>query len=127
MGHNIIEHDLGDATEPADLDALISFEPDRLRPGDTRGPAAGHENELLAAVMELVAAVRRETGCVAFDAVESYEQPGRSHLVETYDDVDAFRTHLDTPHVQQFFTSLWTHSRSSPSDLTQLTQPTRLA
>ncbi len=82
----------------------------------------GHEDELRAAVIELTAAVRREPGCVTFDAFEWIEQPGRFHLHEIYGDADAFRTHLDTPHVLQFFAALQAHSSTTANDLIQLVQ-----
>ena len=82
---------------------------------------AGHEDELRAAVLDLTAAVRGEPGCVTFEAFEVREQPGRFHLYEIYHDTEAFRAHLSTPHIHEFFAALQSHGTSTTTHLTQLT------
>lgn len=82
----------------------------------------GHEDALAAAVSTLAAAVRAEPGCREFRAFRSIDDPGEFQLYEIYDDVDAFRVHLTTPHVAHFFTELAEHSTADAGALTQLVE-----
>lgn len=83
---------------------------------------AGHAPELGAAVQELVAAVRREPGCLTFVPYQDLGTDGRFYLYEIYRDVDAFKDHLQTAHVRKFFEALAQHSTTTAQNLTQLAE-----
>jgi quinol monooxygenase YgiN len=46
--------------------------------------------------------VRVETGCLVLYAVSEKENPGRVIVFEIYQDEDAYKTHVQTPHFQKF-------------------------
>ena len=47
-------------------------------------------------------AVRVEPGCRGFSAVFEKENPTRVRLFEIYENADAFKTHLETPHFKKY-------------------------
>ena len=73
-------------------------------------------------IAELVRAVRREPGCVAFTAYEARDTPGRFYLYEVYADGAAFATHLQTDHVHTFIAAIPDLSTSDPGSLIQLNE-----
>jgi len=80
----------------------------------------GHEAQLAAAIMTLTTAVRREQGCLEFRPFQDVANHGVFYLYEIYADTDAFRAHLATGHVAQFFTELARHSTTDAKALVQL-------
>src|SRR5262245_66540776 len=48
------------------------------------------------------AAVRVEPGCRSFSAVFEKDNPTRVRLFEIYDNADAFKAHLETPHFKKY-------------------------
>jgi quinol monooxygenase YgiN len=82
----------------------------------------GHEWQLAAAIATLTTAVRRERGCREFRSFRDVENPGVFYLYEIYADTDAFRAHLATGHVAQFFTELAQHSTADARALVQLVE-----
>ena len=73
-------------------------------------------------IVELVRAVRREPGCVAFTAYEARDTPGRFYLYEVYTDAAAFATHLQTEHVHTFISTIPDLSTGGPGSLIQLNE-----
>ena len=47
-------------------------------------------------------AVRVEPGCRAFSAVFDKDNPTRVRLFEIYENADAFKAHLETPHFKKY-------------------------
>jgi quinol monooxygenase YgiN len=47
-------------------------------------------------------AVRVEPGCKSFNAVFEKENPTLVRLFEVYENADAFRAHLETPHFKKY-------------------------
>jgi quinol monooxygenase YgiN len=47
-------------------------------------------------------AVRVEPGCRGFNAVFEKDNPTRVRLFEIYENVDAFKDHLETPHFKKY-------------------------
>ena len=47
-------------------------------------------------------AVRAEPGCLGFSAVFEKDNPTRVRLFEIYENVDAFKAHLETPHFKKY-------------------------
>jgi quinol monooxygenase YgiN len=47
-------------------------------------------------------AVRVEPGCKSFNAVFEKENPTHVRLFEVYENADAFRAHLETPHFKKY-------------------------
>jgi quinol monooxygenase YgiN len=47
-------------------------------------------------------AVRVEPGCWGFNAVFEKDNPTRLRLFEIYENVDAFKAHLETPHFKKY-------------------------
>jgi quinol monooxygenase YgiN len=47
-------------------------------------------------------AVRVEPGCKSFNAVFEKDNPTRVRLLEVYENADAFKTHLETPHFKKY-------------------------
>jgi quinol monooxygenase YgiN len=47
-------------------------------------------------------AVRVEPGCLGFSAVFEKDNPTRVRLFEIYENVDAFKAHLETPHFKKY-------------------------
>ena len=47
-------------------------------------------------------AVRVEPGCKSFNAVFEKENPTRVRLFEVYENADAFKAHLETPHFKKY-------------------------
>ena len=47
-------------------------------------------------------AVRVEPGCRAFSAVVEKDNPTRVRLFEIYENADAFKAHLETPHFKKY-------------------------
>ena len=47
-------------------------------------------------------AVRVEPGCKSFNAVFEKESPTRVRLFEVYENADAFKAHLETPHFKKY-------------------------
>lgn len=84
--------------------------------------APGHETRLATAIATLAAAVRREPGCTEFRAFRDAANPCVFYLYEIYDDTDAFRAHLRTGHVADFFAELALHSTTDAKALTQLVE-----
>ena len=82
----------------------------------------GHEEQLAAAITTLTGSVRREPGCLEFRSFRDFANPGVFHLYEIYADTDAFRAHLATGHVADFFTELARHSTSDAGALVQLVE-----
>ena len=82
----------------------------------------GHTRELRAAIEELAAAVRREPGCLTFVPYQDLGTDGRFHLYEIYQDLDAFKDHLQTAHVRKFFDALARHSTTTAQNLIQLAE-----
>lgn len=82
----------------------------------------GHEDQLAAAITSLMTAVRGEPGCREFRSFRSAPEPGTFYLYEIYADTQAFRDHLTTDHVAQFFTELAQHSTSDAEALVQLVE-----
>lgn len=80
----------------------------------------GHEDRLAAAIRVLTEAVRGEPGCREFRSFRAFSDPGVFYLYEIYDDTDAFRAHLTTAHVAQFFTELEQHAATDVRALAQL-------
>lgn len=80
------------------------------------GAEAEGETELV----RLAELSRAEAGCLAYDV---YRVVGASHMLvlfERWTDEDAWRTHLETPHVQtlrgEFFTSVPPGTRLEPAE-----------
>lgn len=84
--------------------------------------AGGHEQQLAAAIATLTTAVRAEPGCLEFRSFREVANPGIFHLYEIYADTEAFRTHLTTDHVAQFFGELSQHSTTDAGALVQLVE-----
>ena len=82
----------------------------------------GLTEEFRAAIIELVAAVRREPRCVTFTAYEARDIPGRFYLYEIYTSSAAFETHLATDHVHKFMASIPELSMGGPGNLVQLNE-----
>lgn len=80
----------------------------------------GMADQLRQSIAELVAHVRREPGCLAFNAYQARDTAGRFYLYEIYADAAAFRAHLQTDHVHRFITSLPHLSTGGPASLIQL-------
>jgi quinol monooxygenase YgiN len=55
-----------------------------------------------AAKLHLQAALATEPGILALHAVTLKDEPTRVRVLEVYADVEAYRTHLETPHFKQF-------------------------
>jgi len=47
-------------------------------------------------------AVRAEPGCLAFNAVFEQDNPTRVRLFEIYENVDAFKAHMETAHFKKY-------------------------
>src|SRR5262249_51544397 len=47
-------------------------------------------------------AVRVDPGCLRFSAVFEKDNPTRVRLFEIYENVDAFKAHLETPHFKKY-------------------------
>jgi quinol monooxygenase YgiN len=47
-------------------------------------------------------AVRIEAGCLGFSAVFEKDNPTRVRLFEIYENADAFKAHLETPHFTKY-------------------------
>lgn len=47
-------------------------------------------------------AVRVEPGCRGFNAVFEKDNPARVRLFEIYENADAFKAHLETPHFKKY-------------------------
>jgi quinol monooxygenase YgiN len=47
-------------------------------------------------------AVRAEPGCLSFNAVFEKDNPTRVRLFEIYQNEDAFKAHLETPHFKKY-------------------------
>jgi quinol monooxygenase YgiN len=47
-------------------------------------------------------AVRVEPGCLGFNAIFEKDNPTRVRLFEIYENVDAFKAHLETPHFKKY-------------------------
>lgn len=69
--------------------AILDAKPDRI-------------DDLRQLVADLADQVRREPGCLAFVPYQEHGSARRFYLYEVYRDLDAFRTHLRTSHVQHF-------------------------
>ena len=82
----------------------------------------GHEDQLVAAIATLTAAVRREPGCLEFRPFRDVADPRVFYLYEIYADADAFQAHLTTDHVTHFFTELAQHSTADARALVQLVE-----
>jgi len=63
----------------------------------------GHEADLLQALSEVVRQTRREPGNIHFDLYRGAEQPALFIIEESWQDAAALHTHVQTPHVQRFF------------------------
>src|SRR5438128_11017053 len=61
------------------------------------------------------ASVRVEPGCLVLYAVPEKENPGRVRVFEIYRDADAYKAHIQTPHLRGFGPRQTTWS--SPGDL----------
>jgi quinol monooxygenase YgiN len=94
----------------ATQDAAVSRY-DRV-PGDAYAVVAevrakpGKENELRAATLPLVAAVRREPNNLLYFLHEDREVPGRFVFYEIFATRADFEAHNATPHVQAWFATL---------------------
>ena len=73
-------------------------------------------------ITELARAVRREPGCITFNAYEARDTPGRFYLYEIYTDAAAFSTHLNTSHVHSFISAIPELSTGGPASLIQLNE-----
>ena len=82
----------------------------------------GLEEAFRERIVELVRAVRREPGCIAFTAYEARDTPGRFYLYEVYTDAAAFATHLQTEHVHTFISAIPDLSTGGPDSLIQLNE-----
>jgi quinol monooxygenase YgiN len=60
----------------------------------------------------MMAETRREAGCRVYEIMRSLETPGRLHLYEEWDSLEALEAHFGTPHMQ-----VW---RQGIADLTVL-------
>ena len=112
---------------PAAHHQLTPTVPDGLPPGQRPMIAMiraipGHEPQLSTAISTLAAAVRAEPGCLEFRPFHDATDPGVFYLYEIYADIDAFRTHLDTRYVAQFFTQAAQHTTSNARALVQLVE-----
>jgi quinol monooxygenase YgiN len=59
-----------------------------------------------AAIKERVeTAVRVEPGVLALYAASDQDRPAHIRVFEIYDDADAYKTHLETPHFKKFRTT----------------------
>ena len=75
-----------------------------------------------AAIIELVAEVRKEAGCLTFVPYESLGEPGHFYLYEVYSDLAAFQDHLATDHVSRFINTISTLSAKWPAYPIQLNE-----
>jgi len=66
----------------------------------------GKENELRAATLPLVAAVRREPNNLLYFLHEDRETPGHFIFYEVFASLSDFEAHNVTPHVQSWFAKL---------------------
>ena len=82
----------------------------------------GLEGTFRERIVELVRAVRREPGCLAFTAYEARDTPGRFYLYEVYTDAAAFEAHLKTDHVHTFISAIPALSTGGPGSLIQLNE-----
>ena len=55
-----------------------------------------------AAIRAMVAATRREPGCVSYDFSADFDDPARFHVREVWADEAALDAHFATPHVADF-------------------------
>jgi quinol monooxygenase YgiN len=59
-------------------------------------------DQAIAAVRELMAATRREAGCIAYVFSGSFEDPGCFHLFEEWESQAALDLHFKAPHMAKF-------------------------
>jgi quinol monooxygenase YgiN len=79
--------------------------------------------QLAAAITTVTAAIRREPGCREFRPFRDTANPAVFYVYEICTDTDAFRAHLATDHVAQFFTELARHSTADAKALTHAAAP----
>jgi quinol monooxygenase YgiN len=60
---------------------------------------AGQEAELRAVLMGLLEPTRREPGCIHYELLVNREDPGDLVFVEEWQNEEALRAHLETPHI----------------------------
>ncbi|HEY6577807.1 MAG TPA: putative quinol monooxygenase [Rhizomicrobium sp.] len=63
---------------------------------------AGYEATVAAALRDVTAATRRETGCLAIDAFRSARDPGLFYVHSCWTDEAAFELHAKQPHTLAF-------------------------
>ena len=91
---------------------LITFQSGRALAADITGPyvriaelevdPAQLESFKAAAKEVGESSVRVEPGCLVLYAVSEKENPGRVIVFEIFQDEDAYKTHVQTPHFQKF-------------------------
>jgi quinol monooxygenase YgiN len=62
----------------------------------------GAGQQVADALLQHVAATRREPGCRTFVATRAVDDPDRFVLFEQYDDETAFQAHRATPHFRRY-------------------------
>ena len=60
----------------------------------------GHEDELAAALQNLVAPTLAESGCLNYDLHRDLEVPGRFLFYENWETRDHWAAHMQTPHLK---------------------------
>lgn len=66
----------------------------------------GKEDELRAALIELVAPSLKDKGCINYDLHESLDNPGKFMFYENWESKEDHQLHFNTPHVQSLKSKL---------------------
>ena len=63
---------------------------------------AGHEEQLRAALLDLVAQTRKEKGCINYDLHQSQESAAQFVMYENWDSAADLEAHAKSAHLQAF-------------------------
>jgi quinol monooxygenase YgiN len=58
-----------------------------------------------AAMKEVIEASITEPGVLSLNAVAEKDNPAHIRFLEVYSDADAFKAHLETPHIKKYITA----------------------
>lgn len=59
-------------------------------------------DEVMSALRDLVAATRKEPGCISYILTQDRENPNRCMFLEVWEDETAFRAHGNSAHLKKF-------------------------
>ena len=62
----------------------------------------GKANELQEAMYALIEPTRKEAGCIRYELNQSLDNPNIFTMIERFKDKDAFESHSNQPHLENF-------------------------